>query len=385
MKAILYLSTLVALLSGCVGTPPIAQPSSEQTVGYQRTVVANHERWVDLQVYYPASHTTAEQLTATPEELAKVLADAYGMPAFLMKDERPLPVYIDAPVSEGRYPVLIFNHGHSSYARQNQENHIELASQGYVVIALNHPGFSLLSRNGDTLVYKNEDVGDYSKAEIEALLAQQAKDWQRLRATQTLSEWQTVMNEVEQSSFADVMDEFDQWVLNNQLVLNALLADKVFEASFATSLDLDKLGYFGHSFGGAVATHMNMQQPQVKASFNLDGPVFVQSVDQMAPGNYCFAYGDIGQSKDTDSNFAWINQPVAKAVGGCEMLFKDAGHMNFTDLNQLPILKRFGVLGPVDNTLMRQNLNIVLPAFFNQHLRQQGQISKLEGTELIQY
>lgn len=105
----------------------------------------------------------------------------------------------------------------------------------------------------------------------------------------------------------------------------------------------------------------------------------------MAPGNYCFAYGDIGQSKDTDSNFAWINQPVAKAVGGCEMLFKDAGHMNFTDLNQLPILKRFGVLGPVDNTLMRQNLNIVLPAFFNQHLRQQGQISKLEGTELIQY
>lgn len=385
MKAILYLSTLAALLSGCVGTPPIAQPSGEQTVGYQRTVVANHERWVDLQVYYPASHTTAEQLTATPEELAKVLADAYGMPAFLMKDERPLPVYIDAPVSEGRYPVLIFNHGHSSYARQNQENHIELASQGYVVIALNHPGFSLLSRNGDTLVYKNEDVGDYSKAEIEALLAQQAKDWQRLRATQTLSEWQTVMNEVEQSSFADVMDEFDQWVLNNQLVLNALLADKVFEASFATSLDLDKLGYFGHSFGGAVATHMNMQQPQVKASFNLDGPVFVQSVDQMAPGNYCFAYGDIGQSKDTNSNFAWINQPVAKAVGGCEMLFKDAGHMNFTDLNQLPILKRFGVLGPVDNTLMRQNLNIVLPAFFNQHLRQQGQISKLEGTELIQY
>lgn len=385
MKAILYLSTLAALLSGCVGTPPIAQPSGEQTVGYQRTVVANHERWVDLQVYYPASHTTAEQLTATPEELAKVLADAYGMPAFLMKDERPLPVYIDAPVSEGRYPVLIFNHGHSSYARQNQENHIELASQGYVVIALNHPGFSLLSRNGDTLVYKNEDVGVYSKAEIEALLAQQAKDWQRLRATHTLSEWQTVMNEVEQSSFADVMAEFDQWVLNNQLVLNALLADAAFEASFATSLDLDKLGYFGHSFGGAVATHMNMQQPQVKASFNLDGPVFVQSVDQMAPGNYCFAYGDIGQSKDTDSNFAWINQPVAKAVGGCEMLFKDAGHMNFTDLNQLPILKRFGVLGPVDNTLMRQNLNIVLPAFFNQHLRQQGQISKLEGTELIQY
>lgn len=385
MKAFLYLSTLAALLSGCVGTPPIAQPSGEQTVGYQRTLVTNDERWVDLQVYYPASHATSEQLEATPEELARVLAHRYGMPTFLMKDERPLPVYIDAPVGEGRYPVLIFNHGHSSYARQNQENHIELASQGYVVIALNHPGFSLLSRYGDTLVYKNEAVDHYSKAEIQALLTQQAKDWQRLRSTQTLSEWQTVMGEVEQSSFGEVMAEFEQWVLNNQLVLNALLAEALFEGPLTAALDLDKLGYFGHSFGGAVATHMNLQYPQIKASFNLDGPVFVQSLEPMAPGNYCFAYGDMGQSKAIDSNFAWINQPVAKVVNGCEILFQNAGHMNFTDLNQLPILKRFGVLGPVDNTLMRNNLNDALLAFFNQHLRQQGQIRKLEGTELIQY
>ena len=59
--------------------------------------------------------------------------------------------------------------------------------------------------------------------------------------------------------------------------------------------------------------------------------------------------------------------------------------MNFSDLNEITMLKWFGQLGPIDGNEMRDNLNKSLVSFFNKHLQEQGENSKLAGTKLIQH
>ncbi len=59
--------------------------------------------------------------------------------------------------------------------------------------------------------------------------------------------------------------------------------------------------------------------------------------------------------------------------------------MNFSDLNEISILKFFGMLGPIDTTLMRDGLNQSLVEFFNSSLRNQGEMTEVEGTTLVQH
>lgn len=59
--------------------------------------------------------------------------------------------------------------------------------------------------------------------------------------------------------------------------------------------------------------------------------------------------------------------------------------MNFSDLNEISMMKWFGQLGPIDKYQMRDNLNGSLLEFFNLHLRGTGEISERAGTKLIQH
>lgn len=116
-----------------------------------------------------------------------------------------------------------------------------------------------------------------------------------------------------------------------------------------------------------------------------DGPVFTQSVAGQPSGAFCFAYGDAHKQLGIVSDSSWSNRQVAKATLGCERKFMNAAHMNFSDLNEMAPLRWFGILGKVDAELMRNNLNITLLDFFNQHLLGQGEMRMLPGTETVVY
>lgn len=205
-----------------------------------------------------------------------------------------------------------------------------------------------------------------------------------LRATTSLEDWKTAMSTIQNEAFADIVDQFPVWTSNNTIVLDALENGEI-ATSITDSLDLNRIGYFGHSFGGAVSTHMGMNDGRVKAAFNLDGPVFTWSVQDDPSAAFCFAYGDTNSQGGVETDFSWINQQIAKATNGCERTFLGASHMNFSDLNEISVMKWLGQLGPIDNRQMRNNLNGSLLEFFNRHLRGTGEISELAGTKLIQH
>jgi predicted dienelactone hydrolase len=367
--------------------PALPNPTGQHIVGYQRTNLEQGDRWVDVQIFYPATEKTDKQPKAMPQMLAAQMAKSFGMPEAAMQDDRPLPAYIGAKAVSGPHPVLIFNHGHGMYAGQNSHQVIELASNGYVVMAISHPGHSLVSYRGDEAVFKADDIANYAPDEAEALLARQAEGYDQLRNAKSMEEWTTTMAALETEAFGEIGGQFQDWIDNNILLLNQLpaLQSGALPTTLAGTLDLDNIGYFGHSFGGAVASHMNMQDDRVSASYSLDGPAFTWSIAENPNGAFCFAYGNANNQAGIQSDMSWVNQQIAKATNGCELVFDGAAHMNFSDLNEISVLKFFGMLGPVDSQIMRNSLNQSLVEFFDSTLRKQGEMTQVEGTELIQH
>lgn len=376
-----------ALLILNILQPALPNPTGPHLVGYQRTNLEKNDRWVDVQIFYPALEATDQHPKAMPQALAAQMAKSFGMPEAAMVDDRPLPAHIGAKAVPGEHPILIFNHGHGMYAGQNSHQVIELASHGYVVMAISHPGHSLVSYKGDTPVKKDEGVANYEEAEAKALLTRQAKGYDDLRNATSMEEWTTTMAALETEAFGEIGSQFQDWIDNNTLLLNQLpaLQSGTVPTPVAGVLDLSKIGYFGHSFGGAVTTHMNMQDHRVTASYSLDGPLFTASIADNPQGTFCFAYGNANKQAGIQSDMSWVNRPVAQKVGGCELVFDGAAHMNFSDLNEISILKFFGMLGPIDTALMRDSLNQSLVEFFNSSLRNQGKMTEVEGTNLVQH
>lgn len=367
--------------------PDLPMISGTNLVGYYRIAIGDDQRWVDAQIFYPAAEETENQPEAMPADLAAAFGKAYGAPEFAMRDDRLLPVYEDAQAAGDKLPVIIFNHGHGMFATQNTHQVIDLASNGYVVIALNHPGHSLLAKRGDQTITRAANIAAYTPEETARLLQRQADGNEELRATTNLNNWVFAMDALQQDAFADIVDQFPEWVENNQLVLDALkdIDNGNIKTPLMGKLDIEKIGYLGHSFGGAVATHMGMNDRRVKAAYNMDGPVFTWSLNPHPRAQFCFAYNDSNNQAGVKSSAAWINQQVAKAVAGCERTFLGAAHMNFSDLNEIFFLSWLGQLGPINHIQMRDSLNASLVQFFDQHLLGKGESTELEGTEFVQH
>ena len=290
-------------------TPALPEPTGKHAVGHKQIVVSEGDKWVDVQMFYPAKEAVGEQIQAMPADLAEQMSKSFGVPTVAMLDERVIPAFTDAPAIVGLSPLLIFNHGHGMFATQNSHNVLELASHGYIVLSLSHPGHSLISKNGDEAVLKQEGIAEYEEDEIKSLLLRQQRGNNELRATNSLSEWTETMAAIQVEAFADIVDQFPVWIENNEIVLNALtrLQSGEIKSPVQGAIDLEKIGYFGHSFGGAVATHMNMNDERIKASFNMDGPVFTWSIAEQPTGAHCFAYGDTNNQAGVETDFSLVN------------------------------------------------------------------------------
>ena len=154
----------------------------------------------------------------------------------------------DAAPAPGPFPVLVYHHGGSWTRFTSTFTTEELASHGYVVVSVGHNGFNKTqflpggaSVVPDTLTFP-EPSGD--------LLADALAGW-------------------------DFLDEhhFTAWVADAVFVVDQL---DVLNGSgrFAGRLDLDRIGMYGWSFGGATSIEMSAIDERVKAAIDHDGQLF---------------------------------------------------------------------------------------------------------------
>lgn len=130
------------LLVACNPIEPLDLPDDPAATGVPVGVRTVQTGGVTFEVWYPATDDVADEPGETVS-LAPFLptsfTDAVGPvelpPLVTLAVREAAPRNLDAPV-----PVVVFSHGFGGFRLQSVDYTTHLASRGYVVIALDHPG-----------------------------------------------------------------------------------------------------------------------------------------------------------------------------------------------------------------------------------------------------
>lgn len=157
-----------------------------------------------------------------------------------------LPVSLD---DLRRFPVLVASHGYITPHNMYTSFFEDLASHGYIVVAVEHPHDTVLTvfpdgstATLDSSVAQNQPPADASEEQIQ-------EHWAKLDSYIALwvADLRFVLDELEQ------LDQYDP------------------EGILAGRMDLDRIGVFGHSFGGATAAEVCWLDARVDVGLNIDG------------------------------------------------------------------------------------------------------------------
>lgn len=376
---------LMMTLTACLPTLelPIPEPTGSFPVGLkQQFLPESPGRGITLDIWYPASETSHHpRAPYTEDALNDILSKVYGMPRFLYK-EVPSFAHLDAPPVPGRHPVVIFNHGFASFTKQNFSTFQELASHGYVVISLAHPGESLTARDaqGKLIPFDTEGEGYREVQKIQkamgAYAAKLAPVLEKQRQAQTPEAFAQASVELGQDpQYAVLKPQLQRWVQDTRHVIAALQAPQR-EGIFDLT-DPSNLTVMGHSLGGAVAMHLATHPPKgLRGIVNLDGPWFQDEPTQPTPIavpalSLVSTHSPIDK-QDLSLRGALLGLYRGGKAGAHVIEVKGAAHYNFTDLNFVPALKFTPMLGPVDSLLVTATQTGAIMEFLRRTTREGG-------------
>jgi predicted dienelactone hydrolase len=203
----------------------------------------NDKRELMVQVWYPADAEAkgkTQVYHSEPDIFAEGYSKVFNMPKLMFTAFGKVRTHAieNAGISnaESSYPVLIFSHGLSRTKMQNTFQVEQLVSYGYIVVGIDHTYSSTVS------IFPDGRVAHYLPIEMTS---------------------------------TDPMDKLnDQWVEDAKFVLDQVekLAVNDPEQRFTGRMDMNNVGMYGHSFGGATSVQMLMKDSRVRAAINMDGP-----------------------------------------------------------------------------------------------------------------
>jgi dienelactone hydrolase len=125
-----------------VQTLALADPTRQNSAG-------TGPREFAVEVYYPS---TAAAVAGVPRDVVQIL----GVELF------PTPTYRDVARAAGTFPLVVYSHGSGGVRFENLVLAVHLASHGYIVVAADHPGDTLLDPGGDMTAVLTDRPKDVS-------------------------------------------------------------------------------------------------------------------------------------------------------------------------------------------------------------------------------
>jgi predicted dienelactone hydrolase len=299
-----------ALLTAFVPTLPT--PSGPHHVGTEifrwidenrpETLTADRSdrRQVIAQAWYPAD---AREGRAAPyfEAQGRLPGSISGLPSFMFSSFGSIDTHavMGVPVRSTRrtWPVLLFSPGLSIPREQYTALCADLASRGFVVVALSVPYESSVSvLAGGRVVGQTvhpDVMGPPPHPALERLIAIRAAD----------------------SRFA--LDQL------------ARLAQLEPRSPIAGHLDLEHVGIVGHSIGGATAVQVMADDPRFKVGVNLDGKLFGSEPDARLGRPFLWIQSDVKQSQEyTEGRDRFLASQQGR---GTLLSIRKSMHLGFTD------------------------------------------------------
>ena len=335
---------------------------------------------IAVQIWYPADDIKGKKRAnwINNRKVASLFAKRMGLPDIfgqlcMVKTNS----YFNAPISteSEKYSVVLFSGGGFMFNGQNVRQMEELASNGIIVVSVSHPedDFATIYSDGTVLSYdiqlRNALNNDMSQA-INYIKAKYCTDDATPEMQRDMIMAAKMWNEnvrLWAEDFSSIADQIEK------------MNDGSIDSIFKGKMDTSQFGVFGHSFGGAAAGQLCLNDDRFKAFINIDGTPFGDTVNQTI--NKPFMIIETGldsgvKFRASDGYSIGQRNYMVVSVNG-------AKHMNFTDLNSIVprIGKSFRILGNIDINKQAKILNTYVLAFFNQYL--EGKSEKiLESKEV---
>ncbi|HEY0603176.1 MAG TPA: alpha/beta fold hydrolase [Herpetosiphonaceae bacterium] len=396
----LVLLVATALLAYALPVFTLPTPTGRYAVGIQYVHLVDEKRadpFLDtsaqkrelmVKVYYPATNDDAKPFAPYfhgSRALIRLFTAHYGLPAFVFDHLSLVRTHskADLQISDAQpsYPVVLFSHGAGTTMEVQTSQSEDLASHGYIVVAIDHTYASVGTVFPDRIVSEREATTDFKAADPAEIITQIMADDARF-----------------------VIDRLGDM---NQGQLGAMFQGKI---------DLQQIGAIGHSVGGAVAYNLALNEPGIKAAVDLDGIVFITprgKPEAMAPllmlANDQYHIQAIRERRSLMSKLEDLpaeEQAIMRAVYGSEEayveaynpaqqhsiglgevlkasgnLFTIAGsdHMKFTDIGLFigvrQLRELIGIRGATDPATCLEITQAVTLAFFDQQLQGSAQDS----------
>lgn len=329
------------------GSYPVGTTILNLTDASRPGTAGGSARMLVVQLWYPAA-------------ASKVRRAMYRRPAettFITRYLSWIPTHswLDAPVSTdgAPFPVLLYGHRWGGERTQNTALAQDLASHGYVVAAIDHPGNSSRVLLGDGRVVTGDEDMDRPAT-----------------ASARIALWN---------------DTLEVWAADDEFVLNQLARlDADPRSVLHGRLDTGHAGAFGHSFGGAAALRLCGRDPRIRGAVNLDGYSFGALSSRTAAQPVMIVYeqevadrrqqllssglpGTIDDQMDRADNAA-VDANLLR-FGGLRLYVQGAQHMDFSDQPLLPPLHPGHGTGPIAPGRADLIVRQTVLAFFDRVLR----------------
>ena len=321
-----------------------------------------------LTVYYPARDVTG--LTPAPQ-LPPQAADAFGLIAPRTPLQLPAEgvnwgatrshAFESAPPLPGRWPVLVHSPGGGDPRGLGTSLAEDLASHGAVVVSVDHPG--------DAVAVQFPDVRPYRRNTVRTTVFRgDPRDQPAVARTMI------------DTRVADLHHVLDRLGRADRLPLPRGLAD---------TLDLRRLGVYGHSAGGSAVTEVMYEDRRVRAGINLEGfldyppsapgtaaePFPVASAGVRRP---LLLLGSQGFDRRRELDRSWSAVAALSGRWVRSARVADADHWVFTDhASMIPQLQAAGLMtaaqrnaliGSVDPAVSIPKVRHTVRGFFARHL-----------------
>ena len=334
-----------------------------------------------VKVYYPAKMDNTKSVSRyfhNSPGLIRSFTAFYNVPNFvfdhLLLVRTNSTEGLQLSKQQQNYPVVLFSHGAGTSMEVQTSQSEDLASHGYIVVAIDHTYVSAATVFPDRIVSAREATTDFNTVEPAEIITQ-------------------------------IMADDAAFVIEQLGEMNDGKSDSLFDGK----LDIEKIGIIGHSVGGAVAYNLAINDSRVKAAINLDGRVYITPEDPKNMAAFLMLASDKyhvqtlqdrqsllknfeGMTSEEQKNILFMygspeayaeayNKDFQNVVGLTDVLkvsgnlftIEGSDHMKFTDIGLFigaSQLREFiGIGGKTDPVKCLAITKSLTVAFFDQHLK----------------
>jgi dienelactone hydrolase len=306
-------------------------------------------------VWYPAEPAGGTHAEYLPGPWREALARNGGvlMSEFLTRDLAQVRVHSSENVAlapdQRRYPVVILRAGLAAQVTGYTVLAEDLASHGYIVVGPDAAYRTTVVVFPDGRVVLRPD--QYNLERIPEMM-------QESFATQLAQMWSTDVG----------------FVVDKLTDLDARRSGR-----FGGRLDLQHLGIFGHSLGGATAAYFCHQDARCKAGIDLDGALHGPVINDGLHQPFMFVLEDHHKVPDSADVLSQIQSMYARLPADSRLRISLAGsnHFSFSDQILLKsqllqgIMRRVGIMGGLEGARGLAITTDYVRSFFDVYLKGQ--------------